>query len=314
MTIKIPPLPSYQTYREEYLNKGVQYPLVPLRFEKTGILKSIISPFNKTGWPWNEEVNPSIYSDKIRWPKITVVSPSYNQGAYLEETIRSVLLQNYPNIEYIVIDGKSNDNSVEILEKYQSVLSYFESEKDRGQSHAINKGFSLASGEIYCWINSDDYFTKDAFQKVALTFINTGAEFIYGNCFNLLDKTFRPYISPIIIDRFLSIPGLAQPSTFWSSKIHQGIWEELHCTLDFELWMRIGKGTKKKYINEFLSIARQHDQAKSYSQEVKMKAFWKEDHHKQWTLHGANNWKRLSWENRFFQKTLKIFPILKKLF
>ena len=104
----------------------------------------------KPGWPWAEASVPlpEKMPDGSDWPRISVVTPSYNQGEFIEETIRSVLLQGYPNLEYIIIDGGSTDNSVEIIKKYEPWLTYWVSEKDRGQSHAINKGFKHAAGEI----------------------------------------------------------------------------------------------------------------------------------------------------------------------
>src|SRR4051812_20683804 len=102
-------------------------------------------------------------------PKITIVTPSYNQGHFLEQTIQSVLDQNYPNLEYIICDGGSKDQSVEIIKKYEKHLAYWCSEKDRGQSHAINKGFERATGDIYAYINSDDFFHPGAFDRVAET-------------------------------------------------------------------------------------------------------------------------------------------------
>ncbi len=100
----------------------------------------------KEGWPWTAGaiLLPESMQDGNPWPKISVVTPSYNQGQFLEETIRSVLLQGYPNLEYIVIDGGSTDNSVEIIKKYDSWLTHWVSEEDRGQCHAINKGFTNA--------------------------------------------------------------------------------------------------------------------------------------------------------------------------
>ena len=101
------------------------------------------------------------------YPKITVVTPNYNYGHYLEETIRSVLLQGYPNLEYIIIDGGSTDNSVEIIKKYESYVTYWESKPDRGQTHAINKGLERATGEIFNWINSDDILMPGALLAIA---------------------------------------------------------------------------------------------------------------------------------------------------
>ncbi|WP_207532700.1 glycosyltransferase family 2 protein [Desertivirga arenae] len=312
--MKNPPLPSYEQYKKDIIGNDIKWPLLTVKSCETGLL-SLLPKTTKRGWPWSEEVLPSDYSSTIRWPKITVVSPSYNQGKYFEETIRSILLQNYPNLEYIIFDGGSNDETSEVINKYRNFVSFARSEKDRGQSHAINKGFSLASGEILCWLNSDDYFTEGALKKVAKTFMETGAQFIYGDSYNLKNEKLYPSISPIILDRYLSIPGLAQPSVFWSSSIHQPIWEELNCTMDFELWMRIAKGVKKKYIHEFLSIARVHDEAKTYSSDEKMKEKWKEDHERQWNVYGPiKNWDKLNRENKYLQRIFTVIPYLKSFF
>ena len=97
------------------------------------------------------------------WPRISIVTPSFNQGQFIEETIRSILLQGYPNLEYIIIDGGSTDESVEIIKKYEPWLTYWVSEKDRGQAHAINKGLERCTGEILAYINSDDYYYPGCF-------------------------------------------------------------------------------------------------------------------------------------------------------
>src|SRR5439155_25397176 len=107
-------------------------------------------------------------------PRITIVTPSFNQGRYLEQTIRSVLDQGYPNLEYIICDGGSTDESVEIIKRYQHRLAYWCSEKDRGQSHAINKGFERATGDVYAYINSDDYFEPGVFECIAQAYNDGG--------------------------------------------------------------------------------------------------------------------------------------------
>lgn len=121
-------------------------------------------PDGRTGWPWTVETPrlPPARPDGSPWPRISVVTPSYNQGQFIEEAIRSILLQGYPDLEYIVIDGGSTDQSVEIIKKYEPWLTHWVSEKDRGQAHAINKGLVNVTGELFNWINSDDLLIFDA--------------------------------------------------------------------------------------------------------------------------------------------------------
>jgi glycosyltransferase involved in cell wall biosynthesis len=132
-------------------------------------LKDLPSPpEGKTGWPWNVE-SPSIMKAS-GFPCITIVTPNYNYGRFLEETIRSVLLQGHPNLEYIIIDGASTDESVKIIKKYEKWISYWVSEKDEGQSASINKGFLKSKGEIFNWLNSDDLLMPGALNKISEMF------------------------------------------------------------------------------------------------------------------------------------------------
>lgn len=126
-------------------------------------------PCGKSGWPWTVETEqlPEKMEDGSQWPRISVVTPSYNQGEFVEETIRSVLLQGYPDIEYIIIDGGSTDKSVDIIKRYSNWLTHWVSEKDEGQSQAINKGMKYVAGDIFNWINSDDYLEPRAFEIIA---------------------------------------------------------------------------------------------------------------------------------------------------
>ncbi len=113
-------------------------------------------------------------------PRISIITPSFNQGAYIEETIRSVVEQDYPNIEFIVIDGGSTDNTTEVLRKHSARIAHWESEKDRGQTHAINKGLARATGDIWAYLNSDDLITPSALRRVAEIFADPAVDWIGG--------------------------------------------------------------------------------------------------------------------------------------
>ena len=122
-------------------------------------LGDLPDPGGRSGWPWTE-ASPDVDVDGA--PRVTVVTPSYDQGRYLEETLRSVLLQGYPGLEYIVLDGGSTDDSRSILERYDPFLAHWESHPDAGQSDALNRGFQRATGEIIGWVNSDDLLAPGA--------------------------------------------------------------------------------------------------------------------------------------------------------
>jgi glycosyltransferase involved in cell wall biosynthesis len=126
-------------------------------------------PEHSEGWPWTEQSTPlpSKQSDGNPWPKISIVTPSYNQGQYIEETIRSILLQGYPNLEYIVVDGGSDDETVDILEKYDPWIDYWVSEPDEGQSDATQKGLDRCTGTVFNWINSDDLLEPGALATIS---------------------------------------------------------------------------------------------------------------------------------------------------
>jgi glycosyltransferase involved in cell wall biosynthesis len=259
-------LPDLQSYRSAFIRKGIQLPLAKVPFSEKGLLNQLPGPNqDRTGWPWDEQADPALYNEKNNWPRLTIVTPSYNQAFFLEQTIRSVLLQNYPNLEYIIIDGGSTDQSRQIIEKYAPWISYYQSEQDNGQSNAINQGFSLSSGRYHAWINSDDYYLQDIFHKVISRFMNAKVDFIYGygNEYNVLSGETKINKVLPFIDYFIKIPGIVQPSTFWSASIHEPVWEELHCALDYELWLRLVKGHSRALIKEPLSVANFHAQAQN---------------------------------------------------
>ncbi|SHG57583.1 Glycosyl transferase family 2 [Chryseolinea serpens] len=204
-------------------------------------------------------------------PKISVITPSYNQGLYLEETMLSVLTQEYPNLEYIVIDGGSTDNSVSIIEKYASRLSHWESERDRGFGHAINKGFAKATGDILCWLNSDDILLPGALLTVGTYFkAHPDVGLIYG------DRHIIDDASKLIYRRryFFYLPGqlryaktFPQECTFWRrsafEKVGGNLHEELKYAIDLELWCRLSQVTAIRHIPVFLGAFRDQPQSKS---------------------------------------------------
>ncbi|PTR01280.1 glycosyltransferase involved in cell wall biosynthesis [Mucilaginibacter yixingensis] len=299
-------LPDLTEYRAAFEAEGVTPPFLEVPVTTNGLLDQLPTPLvDKQGWPWTAQTNAAIYDKCNNWPKLTIVTPSYNQGQFLEQTIRSVLLQNYPNLEYIIIDGGSTDNTVEILEKYSPWISYWHSKKDNGQSHAINMGFSIASGDYYAWINSDDFYLEDTFHTVAKTFLNKKVDFIYGYGYNFKVATQQYHLiqTPPLLDYFLRIPALIQPSCFWRATIHQPLWEELHCSLDYELWQRLVKGHLRKLIKKPLSVANIHDENKTTS--PAMSAAWEKDHKLicDKNAHGpVYNWDRIMHLYRFYKK------------
>ncbi|MHB8206949.1 MAG: glycosyltransferase family 2 protein [Mucilaginibacter sp.] len=306
-------LPDLKQYRSVFESMGVTLPLPGVPASSQGLLQVLPEvPATRTGWPWTVETSPSVYGKREHWPKLSIVTPSYNQEQFIEETIRSVLLQNYPNLEYIIIDGGSTDGTKTILEKYAPWISYWQSEKDEGQGQAINRGFSLASGDYYAWINSDDYYLKDVFFKVAAKFKAGSTQFIYGFGYNKISEQQPAELIKVLPfrDMFIKIPSLIQPSTFWLAAIHQPIWEELHCSLDFELWLRLVKGRSRYRFKEALSVAHVHADAKTH--DPKMKSKWEEDHHKIWAAdaHGeVYEWRRIIFLNRLRKKIRQLFKL-----
>ena len=227
---------------------------------------------NQTGWPWTKEHPqlPDATPCNHPWPRVTIVTPSYNQGQFLEMTIRSVLLQGYPNLEFIVIDGGSSDNSIEIIRKYESWLAYWVSEKDQGQSNAINKGFTQATGNIFAYLNSDDFYEPEAFHACALAF-EAGHEWIVGQvrCWHK-DAGYMPF--PVLpgknITRWFLCNPIAQAGCFWSARLHHktGCFrEDLNYQLDYEFWLRLRFVLKIKpfFIKKLIAIYRLHPHSKT---------------------------------------------------
>ncbi len=296
-------------YRDLFIENSVNLPLKPVEKSEVGLLKELpIVSENKKGWPWNVESKTSMFSPKKSWSKITIVIPSYNQGIYIEEAIRSVLLQNYPNLEFIIMDGGSTDNTVQILEKYSQWISYWQSKKDKGQGNAINLGFSIASGDYFGWLNSDDFYNKDAFYHLGIEIMKSKKDFLYGDAYTTNeDRTEETYWKAnLVLDRYLRFGGLiASHAAFWNKNIHQPIWEKMNCNVDAELWIRMLKGKSKKHIKFPIGTIRQQPAAKSFDEKWIQK--WKEDDDNIEALHGKPPAPRafVSYENRYVQLFFK---------
>ena len=222
-------------------------------------------PPGRTGWPWTRSSFVSTNNSGKSWPRIAIVTPSYNQGAYLEETIRSVLLQGYPNLEYHIIDGGSTDDSVAIIRKYEPWLASWVSERDRGQSDAINKGFARSSGEIFNWLCSDDLLEPGALTLVAESFspdAECGA--VVGDCRCLYEPDpVRSGIRRSDVERLKRSPFAAaiwQPSCFFRRDLigrSQLVLEDLHFCMDRELWCYLARrGATWKHVPIALSVNR----------------------------------------------------------
>lgn len=229
----------------------------------------------KTGWPWTEESSqlPKAMPDRSPWPMVSIVTPSYNQGQFLEETIRSVLLQGYPNLEYIIMDGGSTDGSVEIIRKYEPWLSYLHIGPDGGQAAAIAEGFRHATGEILAWLNSDDRYRPGALARAAL-FFTAHSKIAFGNGdVNFIDGDGRwmKRMFAIRPNRFLTanlgVHGWPQQGCFWRRWAYErvgGVDPAFRFCMDLDLFIRlIGSGPSKRIPGPPLGDFRIHDQAKS---------------------------------------------------
>jgi len=213
---------------------------------------------------------------KQHYPKVSITTPSYNQGEYIEDTIKSVIEQDYPNLEYIIIDGGSNDNSVEIIKKYADLYPFIRwvSEKDRGQSHAINKGFRRSTGEIVAWLNSDDVYATNAIKnQVKLLQNNPDVILVYGDAIiedevTGIKEKFKS-AEPFDYYRLIHVNHMImQPTTFWRRQLFDKIGyldESLNFTMDWEFWIRAGKEHKILYNPITIARAKDYKTTKTFS-------------------------------------------------
>ena len=203
-------------------------------------------------------------------PLVSIITPSFNQARYLEVTIESVLSQDYPHIEYIVIDGASTDSSVEIIKKYENRLAYWVSEKDNGQADAINKGLALAKSDIVAWLNSDDYYLPNAISAAVKAFEeNPDAVMVYGDILavdewghtiNLLKY------QQLSKEDLLCFQIIGQPAVFFRREVYEksgGLDTTFHFLLDHHLWIRIAQHGRILHVPQTWAAARYHAEAKN---------------------------------------------------
>lgn len=210
-------------------------------------------------------------SSFFSFPKITIVTPSYNQAPFLEETILSVLNQDYTNIEYIIIDGGSTDGSVDIIQKYENCLACWISEPDMGQAHAINKGFRRATGKILAWLNSDDTYEKDSLFYVAKSFMNNPDQMlVYGDGWYIDErgktKSKCAHIRPFDANLLKYVDYILQPCAFWRRNLWMKVGEldeTLHWGFDWEWWVRASKITEFRYVPVHLANHREQPNQKT---------------------------------------------------
>lgn len=203
-------------------------------------------------------------------PLVSVVTPSFNQARYLEQTLRSVLEQEHPRIEYIVVDGASQDGSVDIIRNHEGKLAYWVSEKDSGQAEAINKGLARANGEIVAWLNSDDYYLPGAVSSAVKAFeLNPDAALVYGDMLavdeNGRTTNLMKYGQFSLAD-LLCFQIIGQPSVFFRRDALEkaGLLDTtFHFLLDHHLWIRIAQQGRIMHVPQVWSAARYHAEAKN---------------------------------------------------
>lgn len=203
------------------------------------------------------------------YPKISIVTPNYNGATYLEETIKSIVNQNYPNLEYIIIDGDSTDGSIEIIKKYETHLKYWVSERDKGLYFALIKGFEKTTGEIMGWLNSDDVHHPNSLFHLAKIFQNEKNNWVQGIPNTINSEGKRTYERQHYSDKFLYLLKahrysskyfVQQESTFWRRRV----WSRVGCQLsnqfrvagDFDLWMKFFRHEKLHSIDKYLASFR----------------------------------------------------------
>jgi glycosyltransferase involved in cell wall biosynthesis len=206
-------------------------------------------------------------------PLVSIVTPSFNQARYLEATIQSVLSQNYPRLEYIIVDGGSTDGSVEIIRKYESKLAWWVSEKDQGQTDAINKGFAHAKGDFFAWLNSDDTYEPNALSS-ALKFLQTHPEvgLVYGDA-NYINEDGRvigrfPAAQTDLVRLRRGYVHIPQQAAFFRADLWRAVGPldpSFYFAMDYDLWVRLATRSQVKYVPQTWANFRLHTSGKTTS-------------------------------------------------
>ncbi|MFK5891821.1 MAG: glycosyltransferase family 2 protein [Pseudomonadota bacterium] len=221
-------------------------------------------------------MNANSDNNSTNIPKVSIITPSYNQGKFIKRTIESVLSQDYPNIEYIVMDGGSNDNTVDILKEYDDKITWV-SEKDNGQTHAINKGIKACTGDIIAYLNSDDVYLPNTITKIVKDFNEKpDADFIYGDFWGIdKDDKILSKVKTIPFDNNILIYDanfICQPASFYRKRLFDMIGlfdEDLHFLMDYEFFLRAAKRKAGIVLYpDYLSAIRFHDDCKTLSDGV----------------------------------------------
>ena len=237
--------------------------------------KARVSQFS---WEKNAQQTLEIFSritvnnrDICQYPLVSIITPSFNQGQFIRETIESVLNQDYPNLEYIVMDGGSTDETVEILKSYDQRIKWV-SEKDEGQADAVNKGITIAKGEIIGWLNSDDTYLPGAVKKAVETLLyHNELGMVYGEGYHVkMDGSIidRYPTESFNYRRLAEICYICQPTAFFKKRVLQDVGmldKSLHLCMDYELWMRIGKSYTVGYIPHYIATSRMYEDNKTLS-------------------------------------------------
>lgn len=230
-----------------------------------------------SGWPWTEESEalPPTMADGAPWPCVSIVTPSYNQGQFIEETIRSVLLQGYPNLDYVVIDGGSIDGSLDVIKKYERFLSFWVSERDGGQAQAINKGWRHTKGDVLAWINSDDIYLPGSVAK-AVSYLADHKQvgMVYGEGYHVdvNGRIVERYpTEKFDADRLGDTCYICQPTTFIRRSVMEKVGpvdESLRFCMDYDLWIRISQQAVIDYLPDYIAHSRLHEESKTIKQAV----------------------------------------------